>query len=201
MARDQDRPDAEAPCASRPQGDSDSEFKWMSDYGPKVDSYYKAPSYWNQIAGTPDLWVALCDASRKQSCSAIEACAVRKMGWGAPGRASHSFFVGGVGTCVRAPGGRSFSRYRGTARIGADECRIWAGGSTRTLWRVTHVSGRSRDRGRLARTASKHRWTSNFARRRCGWDTRGSGKSVRMSTFYQDGFTCPSNASPGTTER
>jgi hypothetical protein len=30
-----------------PNYDSDSEFKWTPDYGRKVDSYYKAPSYWN----------------------------------------------------------------------------------------------------------------------------------------------------------
>ena len=26
--------------------DRDSEFKWTPEYGRKVDSYYKAPSYW-----------------------------------------------------------------------------------------------------------------------------------------------------------
>jgi hypothetical protein len=30
-----------------PNYDSDSGFKWTPDYGRKVDSYYKAPSYWN----------------------------------------------------------------------------------------------------------------------------------------------------------
>ena len=30
-----------------PNYDSDSEFKWTPDYGRKVDSYYKSPSYWN----------------------------------------------------------------------------------------------------------------------------------------------------------
>ena len=29
-----------------PSYDRGSEFKWTSDYGRKVDSYYKAPSYW-----------------------------------------------------------------------------------------------------------------------------------------------------------
>ena len=29
-----------------PNYDRDSEFKWTPDYGRKVDSYYKAPSYW-----------------------------------------------------------------------------------------------------------------------------------------------------------
>ena len=29
-----------------PSYDRDSEFKWTPDYGRKVDSYYKAPSYW-----------------------------------------------------------------------------------------------------------------------------------------------------------
>ena len=29
-----------------PNYDRSSEFKWTSDYGRKVDSYYKAPSYW-----------------------------------------------------------------------------------------------------------------------------------------------------------
>jgi hypothetical protein len=29
-----------------PTYDSGSEFKWTSDYGRTVDSYYKAPSYW-----------------------------------------------------------------------------------------------------------------------------------------------------------
>ena len=30
-----------------PTFDRTSEFKWTPDYGRKVDSYYKAPSYWN----------------------------------------------------------------------------------------------------------------------------------------------------------
>ena len=30
-----------------PNYDRDSEFEWTPDYGRKVDSYYKAPSYWN----------------------------------------------------------------------------------------------------------------------------------------------------------
>jgi hypothetical protein len=30
-----------------PNYDFDSGFKWTPDYGRKVDSYYKAPSYWN----------------------------------------------------------------------------------------------------------------------------------------------------------
>ena len=29
-----------------PNYDRDSEFKWTPDYGRKVDSYYKAPSFW-----------------------------------------------------------------------------------------------------------------------------------------------------------
>jgi PRC-barrel domain len=29
-----------------PNYDRDSEFKWTPEYGRKVDSYYKAPSYW-----------------------------------------------------------------------------------------------------------------------------------------------------------
>jgi hypothetical protein len=29
-----------------PNYDRGSEFKWTPDYGRKVDSYYKAPSYW-----------------------------------------------------------------------------------------------------------------------------------------------------------
>ena len=29
-----------------PNYDHNSEFKWSPDYGRKVDSYYKAPSYW-----------------------------------------------------------------------------------------------------------------------------------------------------------
>jgi hypothetical protein len=29
-----------------PNYDRNSEFKWTPDYGRKVDSYYKAPSYW-----------------------------------------------------------------------------------------------------------------------------------------------------------
>jgi len=29
-----------------PNYDPNSEFKWSPDYGRKVDSYYKAPSYW-----------------------------------------------------------------------------------------------------------------------------------------------------------
>jgi len=29
-----------------PNYDSHSEFKWTPDYGRKVDSYYKTPSYW-----------------------------------------------------------------------------------------------------------------------------------------------------------
>ena len=29
-----------------PSYDRGSEFKWTSDYGRKVDSYYKTPSYW-----------------------------------------------------------------------------------------------------------------------------------------------------------
>jgi hypothetical protein len=29
-----------------PSYDRGSEFKWTPDYGRKVDSYYKAPSYW-----------------------------------------------------------------------------------------------------------------------------------------------------------
>jgi hypothetical protein len=29
-----------------PSYDRGSEFKWTSDYGRKVDSYYKVPSYW-----------------------------------------------------------------------------------------------------------------------------------------------------------
>jgi hypothetical protein len=29
-----------------PNYDRSPEFKWTSDYGRKVDSYYKAPSYW-----------------------------------------------------------------------------------------------------------------------------------------------------------
>ena len=30
-----------------PNYDRSSDFTWTSDYGRKVDSYYKAPSYWN----------------------------------------------------------------------------------------------------------------------------------------------------------
>ena len=30
-----------------PTFDRTSEFQWTPDYGRKVDSYYKAPSYWN----------------------------------------------------------------------------------------------------------------------------------------------------------
>ena len=30
-----------------PNYDSHSEFKWTPDYGRKVDSYYKTPSYWH----------------------------------------------------------------------------------------------------------------------------------------------------------
>jgi hypothetical protein len=29
-----------------PSYDSDGNFEWTADYGRKVDSYYKAPSYW-----------------------------------------------------------------------------------------------------------------------------------------------------------
>jgi hypothetical protein len=30
-----------------PNYDSDSGFVWTPEYGRKVDSYYKSPSYWN----------------------------------------------------------------------------------------------------------------------------------------------------------
>ena len=30
-----------------PHHDRDAEFKWTPEYGRKVDSYYKAPSYWS----------------------------------------------------------------------------------------------------------------------------------------------------------
>ena len=30
-----------------PNYDIDSEFEWTPEYGRKVDSYYKTPSYWN----------------------------------------------------------------------------------------------------------------------------------------------------------
>ena len=29
-----------------PNYDRNSEFKWTPEYGRKVDTYYKAPSYW-----------------------------------------------------------------------------------------------------------------------------------------------------------